>query len=366
MSAALLSTLMITAIVLPMSAQDVGEIRLNQIQVIGTHNSYHAGLQPNEFKALYARSPRAAESLEYSHPTLTRQLDGGVRQLELDVFYDPQGGRFAHPGNLAVLQAAGQVVEPPYDPEHDMDKPGFKVMHVQDVDQRSRCALFVNCLKEVRSWSKSHPEHVPVFILVETKQGALKGVPGAKEALPFTPAVFDALDAEILSVFSRNEVITPDDVRGTHGTLPEAVAQKGWPTLAQSRGKIVFLLDQRSNEPIYTQGHPALKGRVLFTNAVPGAPDAAFTEGNDAPVGELDALVKQGYLVRARTDADTKQARSGDVSRRDAVLGSGAQMLSTDYPQAEPASWTGFSVALPGGGEARCNPVNAPAGCKLN
>ena len=31
---------------------------------------------------------------------------------------------------------------------------------------------------------------------------------------PFTSSTFDALDAEIRSVFSANEIITPDDVRG--------------------------------------------------------------------------------------------------------------------------------------------------------
>jgi len=54
-----------------------------------------------------------------------------------------------------------------------MEKPGFKVMHVQDVDYRSACEPFTACLAEVRAWSKAHPNHLPVFILVETKQGPL-------------------------------------------------------------------------------------------------------------------------------------------------------------------------------------------------
>jgi hypothetical protein len=39
-------------------------------------------------------------------------------------------------------------------------------------------------------------------------------------------------------------------------------------------------------------------------------------------------------------------------------------MFSTDFPVSEPAPWTGYTVGLPGGFAARCNPVNAPAGCK--
>ena len=77
-------------------------------------------------------------------------------------------------------------------------------------------------------------------------------------------------------------------------------------------------------------------------------------------------LVRQGYLVRARSDADTQEARVNDTHRRDAMLNSGAQIVSTDYPASEPARWAGrYSVSLPGKAEARCNPVNAPGGCRL-
>ena len=55
---------------------------------------------------------------------------------------------------------------------------------------------------------------------------------------------------------------------------------------------------------------------------------------------------------------------TGDTHRRDELLHSGAQFISTDYPASEPARWTNYSVSLPDGLIARCNPVNAPKGCK--
>jgi hypothetical protein len=93
----------------------------------------------------------------------------------------------------------------------------------------------------------------------------------------------DALDDEIRSVFAKGEVVTPDDVRETHNTLEQAVLQQGWPKLDWARGKVVFLLDQEKVTPLYTEGHPSLKGRLMFTNGVPGAPDAAFVKVNDPP-----------------------------------------------------------------------------------
>ena len=103
---------------------------------------------------------------------LTAQLDAGVRQIEIDIFADPKGGLYSHPYGEKLIAQAGLPPDPLFDPDL-MDKPGFKVMHVQDVDYRSKCEPFTACLAEVRAWSKSHPNHLPIFILVETKQGAL-------------------------------------------------------------------------------------------------------------------------------------------------------------------------------------------------
>ena len=339
-------------------SSDTRELKLNQIQVIGTHNSYHAGLAPSMATWLQQHNPQAFAALDYRHPSLTEQLDHGIRQIELDIYADTQGGRYAHPQGPALLKQAGLPADPNPYPEGLLDKPGFKVLHVQDIDTRSTCQPFIACLQEVRSWSHAHPSHIPIFVLVEAKQGAPKDT-HLTVPEPFTPAVFDALDTEIRSVFAANEIITPDLVRGTFATVNKAVRAGSWPTLASSRGKVVFLLDQRANTPVYLEGHPSLRGRVLFTNSTPGAPDAAFLERNDGPADEIKALVEQGYLVRARTDADTRQARTDDTSTRDAMIGSGAQILSTDYPANEPSRWPGhYSVELPGNVTVRCDPID--------
>ena len=343
------------------------QVRINQIQVIGSHNSYHAGLLPGVRAYLAKVKPDSLRGLDYAHPPLDEQFDGGIRQIELDVFADSKGGRYAHPAGPAAEAAAGVTVDPMENfsgaSPDVMMKPGFKVMHVQDVDQHSSCQPFTACLKIVRDWSKAHPQHLPIFVLVETKQGKPLNIPHATTPEPFTAATFDALDQEIRSVFAADEMITPDDMRGTYATPNEAARADAWPTLAQARGKVIFLMDQRNVGPVYLEAHPGLRGRVLFTNAAPGQPDAAFTEENDGTEQEIAALVKQGYLVRTRTDADTKEGRSGSTLRRDHAMASGAQILSTDYPKAEPAQWTGYFVSFAGGAMARCNPVARNAAC---
>jgi hypothetical protein len=332
------------------------QLRLNEIQIIGSHNSYHSGISPNEMAYLRKVNPKTADSLDYRHPDLKTQLDDGVRQIELDIFGDSKGGLFAHPAAPGIIAKNGFTPDPPFDPNGIMTKPGFKVLHVQDLDYRSNCEPFTACLAIVRDWSKVHPGHLPIFILVENKDGNPRP-DYMTEPEKLTAATLDALDAEIRSVFSPREMIAPDDVRGGHKTLEEAILTTGWPALEAARGKVVFLLDQRRMGPLYTKGHPSLEGRVLFTNAEPGTPDAAFVEMND-PVSDperIPSLVKQGYLVRTMTDPGPVGVRANETQRRDTAMASGAQMLSTDYPYVEKAD-SGYAVRFDQG-NVRCNPV---------
>jgi hypothetical protein len=247
-----------------------------------------------------------------------------------------------------------------------MFEPGFKTIHIPDIDWRSTCETFVACLEEVKAWSDANPGHLPIAILVELKDDP-PILPGGTLAqpLPIGPDELDALDDEIRSVFSADRMIEPDDVRGPRRTLEDAVLLDGWPTLGEARGKVVFLMDNANKRDFYRAGRPSLDGRPIFTNAVPGDPDAAFVKLNDArgDLALIQDVVASGYLVRTRSDGGTTEARTGDTRARDAALASGAQYVSTDYPVPDPRFGTGFFVQIPNGHPGRCNPVSAPAWC---
>jgi hypothetical protein len=341
------------------------DLRLNQIQVLGSHNSYHVEPDADVQAAIGAVLPGITDLWQYTHAPLTDQFErSGVRQIEIDVWPDPEGGRWA---DHHVLAAVGRPVA---SGDPDLSKPGLKVFHVPELDFKATCATFVRCLEQVHAWSAAHRGRVPITILVEAKDSPT--IPdvlhlGFVAPLPFDAAALDEVDREIRSVFADDELITPDDVRGAHATLDEAVrAGQAWPRLSEARGKVLFLLDNADLRQQYARGHPSLQGRVVFTNAQPGEPEAAFVERNDpiANQAEIRSLVQQGYLVRTRADADTKEARSGDTSVRDAALASGAQFVSTDYEVADTRWGHGFVVSIPGGTPARCNPVDAPPGCR--
>lgn len=338
------------------SADDI--LHLNQMQVLGTHNSYHVQAEPTLFALLAAFSQPLADSLEYTHVPLQEQFETrGIRQIELDVFADPDGGLYSNPVGLQLATGDPDAMLP------GLDQPGFKVLHVQEIDFGSTCPTLVACLSEVKAWSDAHPRHVPILILIEAKDDVIPD-PGLGFLIPVPigAAELDELDAEILSVFPPEQIILPDDVRGDFPTLADAVRTRGWPTLREARGRVLFALDNGgAKRDAYIDGHPSLAGRVLFTDSAPDSPEAAFAKLND-PIGDFDLiqeLVAEGFIVRTRADADTVQARTGDTMQRDVALASGAQFISTDYPVPNPDFGTGYHVEIPGGMPAACNPISA-------
>jgi hypothetical protein len=336
--------------------------RLNEIQVLGTHNSYHIQPRAALLGAIASFEPELAATLEYTHLPLAEQLERGARQLEIDVYADPAGGHYAR---RAGLLAIGQ------DPRSglaELNAPGLKVLHIQDLDFETHCLSFVACLETVRGWSREHPTHVPLMIMIEAKQDPIDDPLGLGFAvpIPFGPAELDSIDEEIRSVFSDADLITPDDVRGGAETLERAVLDHGWPSVFESRGRVLFtFLNGDAARDGYIGGHPSLAGRAMFTTSPVGTPEAAFFNVNDARVdaSRIAELVAAGYLVRTRADIDTIEARSGDTSLQLAAFASGAQFVSTDYLVPDPALGTGYVATLPGGSPVRCNPLAERHSC---
>jgi hypothetical protein len=334
-------------------------LKLNDLTTVATHNSYKQAISPPLMALIRAKAPAGANTIDYHHPPLPAQLDDGARGLELDVAYDPHGGRFAHP---VGPKFTGEAL--PKDFAAIMDKPGFKVLHVQDIDFRSSCWTFVSCLQIIRAWSDAHPDHTPILITLNAKDDK-SPAPGGVDALRFDAAAYDALDAEIRSVFDPARLITPDDVQGEYPTLRDAVLHDHWPTLGAARGKVLFALDEdEAKVAIYRGARRSLEGRAMFINTVETSPAAAYLTLNEAltDTARITRDVKAGFLVRTRADADTVEARVDDTRRRDLALQSGAQYVSTDYRHPE-ARFGPYQVRLPDGAITVCNPQRDPARC---
>lgn len=296
------------------------EIRLNQIQVKGTHNSYKVATDycPPEWCL--------------TMPPIYDQLDlHGARTVELDVHYNADGT--------------------------------LDVYHLALLDPLSTCGKFTECLSQVKAWSDDNPGHLPIMVMVEPKDEY------DDESLKFTNRL-NVIDDEILSVFDRSEIITPDDVRGDHATLREAIETEGWPTLRKCRDKVMFMmLDSDIHRTGYLNLHPNLAGATIFTRNGEGESWSSILEMSEATTPEREAAllaaVQANYLVRTTIDEPRTTVAAFELVA-EATLRTGTQIINTDHPTENtvPEQEGGaFRFDIPEGNPARCNPINAPAGC---
>lgn len=297
-----------TALVFPYD--DV--IQINHIQGKGTHNSYHV-----------RRDGICHPEHRYTHEPLDVQLDLGVRQFELDAHWLPGFG--------------------------------FRIFHILVIDTVSTCYTMGGCLGLLKAWSDEHPYHHPILVLLEAKDDF--GVSLIAEH------TLD-MEAEILDVWPRERIITPDDVRGDYETLREAIVNEGWPVLGDARGKAIFHAHNSGNfRAAYLDIYPDLEGALMFTDSRPEDPYGAICIMND-PIsggGAIMDAVMAGFLVRTRADSCCDNAIQNDHTQHYAALDSGANFISTDFPV--PVDGFDYWVEIPDGTPSRCNPLTAPDFC---
>ena len=333
----------------PAFAQTDQNLRINKTQVIGSHNSYKQAIDPLLFKEFLKKDSVSASSLDYEHIPVTAQLDLGLRNLEIDVYPDEQGGKYANPKGLEMV--AGQKS---YDPQGKMKQPGFKILHVPNFDFRSHYFTLADCLDDLRKWSQAHPDHTPVYVTLEVKGKVADG--NGTDGIAAND--FDKLDKELLERLGKEHILTPDLVRGRYETLESAVLHDNWPTLKEAKGKFVFVLDDSgSKRDMYIAGHSSLRGRTMFANALPGTPEAAFLIRNNAKAPEIPNLVRKGYFIRTRADSDTREARRNDKTTFEAACKSGAQIITTDYYQKSTHFKSDYSISFESDTYFRTNPL---------
>lgn len=324
------------------------------LQVIGSHNSYKEAIEPSLYRVLAARdSAGQLSGLQYEHTAISDQLTKGLRNLEIDVYADVKGGRYARPKGLELVKP-----EHVFDPEGEMNKPGFKVLHMPDMDFRSSVLTIEKALQQLKQWSDSNAGHTPVFITLEPKDGKRNRFGTRPE--PFSPELFDQLDSVIVANLTKERLITPDMVKGDHQTLEEAVLKGNWPTLKEAMNRFFFLLDDSGDKrDLYMKGHPSLEGRMMFVNAAPGTPEAAAMFRNEPGDPEIPTLVRKGYIIRTRADANTQEARRNDYTRFDKAKDSGAQIITTDYYMPSRFFDSPYQIRFEGLPYERLNPINS-------
>ena len=227
-------------------------IELNSIQVFGTPNSYHIAPETD-----------AVAEWNYTHASLTDQLDMGIRQFEIDVVRDP-------------------------------DSNEILVQHVPVLDDGSTCYTLMDCLNEYSSWLAEHPNTVPLQILIEPK---------TEIATWSMSNHMDVLE-EVLLEGIGDLVWSVDDQWGDAESLRSSIINNGWPTIGELRGSVILvLLDGGEPFEAYTNEGTEIRDRLMFP-LVEGENDWAGYFIRDNPYSdEIPSLHEQGFLVRTRADA---------------------------------------------------------------
>ncbi len=327
-------------------------IPLNEYRVLASHNSYKVKPDPRVSVFLNRVKKKLGEEndpiqLEYSHESLSIQLDSfDVRGFELDIYADPIGGRYykrSINGFVCGKRKRSKITE--------LKQPGFKIIHIPDVDYETNYYSLKSALSELVLWSNNNPAHSPVYVNIEAKGSAMGNksrflrLIGFKNAIPFDSIIYDDLNNEIIQSIPANKLISPRQFQGNFTSIRDRIDSAGWPHMSEFDGKIFFILEGDRSD-WYAEQLNKGKDLPMFVYGNKEDPMTLFVMRNQ-PIGieeEIRELTTK-FIVRTRSDAGTMDARTNDQTRKIAAIKSGAQIISTDYYRPD-LNLSDFSVTL--------------------
>ena len=324
---------------------------MNEIKILASHNSYKKRPHPKVLRFLNKFRNKLGpdnnpDYIDYGHLTFSEQFNQyGIRGIELDVNYDPDGGHYKRRRVNLFLLGQKQRLK-----GNMLKQPGFKILHIADVDFESNYLTFQSALKALKAWSDAHPMHLPIYVNIEAKGAhpadesrSLQRL-GFVNCIPFDTIAYSKLETEIRSVLDSGQLYMPGDFKKEYKSLRARINTSGWPFFHEVKGKIIFIL-QGNNQEIYK----SFKDPVMFYYGEENDSNTVFLLRNNPlnSESEVESLVSQ-FIVRTRADAGTVESRNNDFSKWNAALRSKAQIISTDYYKPDDR-WSSYHVKFPNG-----------------
>jgi hypothetical protein len=213
-------------------------VALNEVQVLGSHNSYHVQPRPALLAALLALTP-AFEAWEYTHPPLDEQFESeGIRQIELDVYADPAGGLYSRRGGLLAI---GE------DPESGIRR--CRAGAQGAAHSRPRLREQLSDVRRLPADGEGVVGRAPAPPADHDPGRDRAGHPPRSLQLRLRHA--DSLRCRRARLDRRRDPLglsaAAVDHAGSHtprsGDLEQAVLNLGWPRLGALRGQVLFALD---------------------------------------------------------------------------------------------------------------------------
>lgn len=279
-------------------------VKLNEIAVIGTHNSYQLkATLPKRglMRLLQIISLGAVENKAiFEMDTFTEQLQQGVRNLEIDI---------------ETVDDNGDV--------------SFIVTHDPILDNVSSAYNLKTALEEIALWSDNNPGHIPVYLLLEPKGS----VPSVNNLQDFSLEYALALDKVIKEALGE-KLLTPSAVMGEYETFEEMRNADAWPYLSDCTGKIIVLLHPCGVTDAYINNDITLRSQSIFPMLRFGEIDKPYAsfilDNNPADATENNKITVDEYRLMVRTRADDYPDFSDE--RYALVENCKSNIITTDYP----------------------------------
>lgn len=280
------------------------EVKMNEIAVIGTHNSYQMkATLPKRMlmKTLQIITFGVVENKAvFEMDTFTQQLEQGVRNLEIDV---------------ETMDDKGNV--------------SFIVSHQPIIDNVSSAYDFSKALEEIALWSDNNPGHMPIYLLIEPK-GDVTPINNMKDF-----SVEYALELDnIIRQKLGDKLLTPELAMGEYESFEAMRNADAWPTLKETAGKVVVLMHPCDVTQDYIDVDASIRTQAMFPMLRfddVDKPYASFILENDpatATQNNKKTIDENRLIVRTRAD-DYPDFSDERYSLADNC---GSQIITTDYP----------------------------------
>lgn len=280
-------------------------IKFNEMRFLATHNSYQTPNTRATKKLFSALSDITfglvnSEITEFFSPTLTEQLNLGIRSLEIDI---------------EVFDRKGEI--------------SFTCMHSPYFEMTTSCYDFALAMKEIAMWSDNNPDHLPITIIIEPKETFLP----MKNMKALDISYTDDFE-KVLYETLGDKLFTPSDMLRDYASFGEMRAADDWCKVRDMLGKVIILLHECETTEDYISLDPTIKTQAMFPMLREKDIDrdcTAFILANmpDVLLKNNEKIIYEKKIV-ARTRADKFTEITTD--RLENAMKSGAQIVSTDYP----------------------------------
>ncbi len=280
-------------------------IKFNEMRFLATHNSYQTPNTDTTKKLFSGLSDITfglvkAELADFYSPTLTEQLNLGIRSFEIDI---------------EVFDRNGEI--------------SFTCMHSPYLEMTTSCYDFALAMKEIAMWSDNNPDHLPITIIIEPKEAFLP----LKDMKAFGIGYADEFE-KVLYETLGDKLFTPSDMLRDYASFGEMRAADDWCKVKDMLGKVIILLHSFGDTEEYIALDPSIKSQAMFpmlrekdidrdcTSFVLVNNPSALMKSNE------EIIYEKKIIVRTRADKFTEIR----ANRLENAMKSGAQIVSTDYP----------------------------------